>query len=64
VVTDLKAYETEGAQLVAEKIHLVYCMKKHLRKMDELKQSVQLAVHEQKIHYLFTNWRRSICLEP
>jgi preprotein translocase subunit SecA len=23
--------------------------KKHLRKMDELKQSVQLAVHEQKI---------------
>jgi preprotein translocase subunit SecA len=25
--------------------------KKHLRKMDELKQSVQLAVHEQKIHY-------------
>jgi preprotein translocase subunit SecA len=25
--------------------------KKHLRKMDELKQSVQLAVHEQKILY-------------
>jgi preprotein translocase subunit SecA len=55
VVTDLKkAYETEGRQLVAdfEKNITLAIMdeawKKHLRKMDELKQSVQLAVHEQK----------------
>lgn len=55
VVTDLKkAYETEGAQLVADfekNITLAIvdeAWKKHLRKMDELKQSVQLAVHEQK----------------
>ena len=55
VVTDLKkAYETQGTQLVADfekNITLAIvdeAWKKHLRKMDELKQSVQLAVHEQK----------------
>jgi preprotein translocase subunit SecA len=55
VVTDLKkAYETEGRQLVADfekniTLSIVdEAWKKHLRKMDELKQSVQLAVHEQK----------------
>ena len=55
VVTDLKiAYDTQGAQLVADfekNITLAIvdeAWKKHLRKMDELKQSVQLAVHEQK----------------
>ncbi len=55
VVTDLKlAYETKGAQLVSDfekNITLAIvdeAWKKHLRKMDELKQSVQLAVHEQK----------------
>lgn len=55
VVTDLpKAYETEGTQLIADfekNITLAIvdeAWKKHLRKMDELKQSVQLAVHEQK----------------
>ena len=55
VVTDLKkAYETQGRQLVADfekNITLAIvdeAWKKHLRKMDELKQSVQLAVHEQK----------------
>jgi hypothetical protein len=51
--------------LISKKYHFIYCrwsLKKHLRKMDELKQSVQLAVHEQ-IHYL-TNWKPSICLEP
>ncbi|MBC5863195.1 preprotein translocase subunit SecA [Flavobacterium turcicum] len=55
VVTDLKkAYETQGSQLIADfekNITLAIvdeAWKKHLRKMDELKQSVQLAVHEQK----------------
>ena len=55
VVTDLKkAYESKGHQLVADfekNITLAIvdeAWKKHLRKMDELKQSVQLAVHEQK----------------
>jgi preprotein translocase subunit SecA len=55
VVTDLKrAYESNGNQLVADfekNITLAIvdeAWKKHLRKMDELKQSVQLAVHEQK----------------
>jgi preprotein translocase subunit SecA len=55
VVTDLKkAYDSKGAQLVADfekNITLAIvdeAWKKHLRKMDELKQSVQLAVHEQK----------------
>jgi preprotein translocase subunit SecA len=55
VVTDLKkAYETHGQQLVGDfekNITLAIvddAWKKHLRKMDELKQSVQLAVHEQK----------------
>jgi preprotein translocase subunit SecA len=55
VVTDLKkAFESEGKQLVADfekNITLAIvdeAWKKHLRKMDELKQSVQLAVHEQK----------------
>ncbi len=55
VVTDLKkAYESKGLQLVADfekNITLAIvdeAWKKHLRKMDELKQSVQLAVHEQK----------------
>lgn len=55
VATDLeKAYETEGRQLVQDfekNITLAIiddAWKTHLRKMDELKQSVQLAVHEQK----------------
>ena len=55
VVTDLKkAFESKGNQLVADfekNITLAIvdeAWKKHLRKMDELKQSVQLAVHEQK----------------
>ena len=55
VVTDLeKAYETKGKQLVTDfekNITLAIiddAWKTHLRKMDELKQSVQLAVHEQK----------------
>ncbi|QYJ68362.1 preprotein translocase subunit SecA [Flavobacterium litorale] len=55
VVTNLeKAYQTEGRSLVADfekNITLAIvdeAWKKHLRKMDELKQSVQLAVHEQK----------------
>ncbi len=55
VVTNLqKAYETEGKQLMADfekNITLAIvdeAWKKHLRKMDELKQSVQMAVHEQK----------------
>lgn len=55
VVTNLqKAYETEGKQLVTDfekNITLAIiddAWKTHLRKMDELKQSVQLAVHEQK----------------
>ncbi len=55
VVTDLeKAYETNGKQLITDfekNISLAIiddAWKTHLRKMDELKQSVQLAVHEQK----------------
>ncbi len=55
VVTDLeKAYETKGKQLINDfekNITLAIvddAWKVHLRKMDELKQSVQLAVHEQK----------------
>ena len=55
VVTDLeKAYNTKGKQLIADfekNITLAIvddAWKTHLRKMDELKQSVQLAVHEQK----------------
>ncbi len=55
VVTDLeKAYTSEGKTLVTDfekNITLAIvdeAWKKHLRKMDELKQSVQLAVHEQK----------------
>jgi preprotein translocase subunit SecA len=55
VTTNLeKAYETEGKQLVNDfekNITLAIiddAWKTHLRKMDELKQSVQLAVHEQK----------------
>ena len=55
VVTDLeKAYNTEGKQLITDfekNITLAIiddAWKTHLRKMDELKQSVQLAVHEQK----------------
>jgi preprotein translocase subunit SecA len=55
VVTDLeKAYETKGTQLINDfekNITLAIvddAWKVHLRKMDELKQSVQLAVHEQK----------------
>ena len=55
VATDLeRAYETEGKQLVNDfekNITLAIIddsWKTHLRKMDELKQSVQLAVHEQK----------------
>jgi len=55
VVTDLKkAFDSNGTQLVADfekNITLAIvdeAWKKHLRKMDELKTSVQLAVHEQK----------------
>ncbi|MFP9115094.1 preprotein translocase subunit SecA [Flavobacterium sp. RHBU_3] len=55
VVTNLeKAYQTEGLSLIDDfekNITLAVvddAWKKHLRKMDELKQSVQLAVHEQK----------------
>ncbi|MBQ0768472.1 MAG: preprotein translocase subunit SecA, partial [Bizionia sp.] len=55
VVTDLeKAYESKGKELVNDfekNIALAIIddsWKTHLRKMDELKQSVQLAVHEQK----------------
>ncbi|MEO6347537.1 MAG: preprotein translocase subunit SecA, partial [Aquaticitalea sp.] len=55
VVTDLeKAYKTQGKQLINDfekNITLAIvddAWKTHLRKMDELKQSVQLAVHEQK----------------
>lgn len=55
VVTNLKeAYESNGKQLVTDfekNITLAIIddsWKTHLRKMDELKQSVQLAVHEQK----------------
>jgi preprotein translocase subunit SecA len=55
VVTNLKqAYETNGEGLVNDfekNVTLAIideAWKTHLRKMDELKQSVQLAVHEQK----------------
>ncbi len=55
VVTNLKeAYETKGKSLIEDferNITLALiddAWKVHLRKMDELKQSVQLAVHEQK----------------
>ncbi len=55
VATDLeKAYESNGKQLIQDfekNITLAIiddAWKNHLRKMDELKQSVQLAVHEQK----------------
>jgi preprotein translocase subunit SecA len=55
IVTNLKdAYESDGKQLVTDfekNITLAIvddAWKVHLRKMDELKQSVQLAVHEQK----------------
>jgi len=55
VVTNLeKAYATQGKSLVSDfekNITLAIvdeAWKKHLRKMDEMKTSVQLAVHEQK----------------
>lgn len=55
VITNLKdAYESKGKKLVSDfekNITLAIiddAWKVHLRKMDELKQSVQLAVHEQK----------------
>ncbi|MDM1396151.1 preprotein translocase subunit SecA [Myroides odoratimimus] len=55
IVTNLEeAYATEGMSLINDfekNITLTIldeAWKKHLRKMDELKQSVQLAVHEQK----------------
>jgi preprotein translocase subunit SecA len=55
VVSDLKlAYESKGETLIKDfekNISLAIIdesWKNHLRKMDELKQSVQLAVHEQK----------------
>ena len=55
VVTNLeKAYQTEAKSLITDfekNVTLAIideAWKKHLRKMDELKQSVQLAVHEQK----------------
>ena len=54
-MTDLKqAYQTNGKSLINDferNITLAIIdnsWKDHLRKMDELKQSVQLAVHEQK----------------
>ncbi|HJS01294.1 MAG TPA: preprotein translocase subunit SecA, partial [Flavobacterium sp.] len=55
IVTNLeKAYATEAKSLLTDfekNVSLAIideAWKKHLRKMDELKQSVQLAVHEQK----------------
>lgn len=55
IVTNLEeAYQTQGMSLIDDfekNITLTIlddAWKKHLRKMDELKQSVQLAVHEQK----------------
>ncbi|WP_264558127.1 preprotein translocase subunit SecA [Flavobacterium sp. N2270] len=55
IVTNLeKAYQTEAKSLITDfekNVSLAIideAWKKHLRKMDELKQSVQLAVHEQK----------------
>ncbi|MFK8283827.1 preprotein translocase subunit SecA [Capnocytophaga canis] len=55
IVTDLKeAYESNGKKLISDfekNITLAIIdeeWKTHLRRMDELKQSVQLAVHEQK----------------
>tara|TARA_B100001109_G_C18853339_1_gene470465 strand:- start:322 stop:2478 length:2157 start_codon:yes stop_codon:yes gene_type:complete len=55
IVTDLeKSYKSEGENLIMDfekSISLAIIdekWKNHLRKMDELKQSVQLAVHEQK----------------
>src|SRR6056300_1123674 len=55
IVTDLeKAFESKGKSLISDfekNIALALideAWKNHLRKMDELKQSVQLAVHEQK----------------
>ncbi|AWM14413.1 preprotein translocase subunit SecA [Flavobacterium sp. NRK F10] len=55
IVTNLeKAYQTEAKSLITDfekNVTLAIideAWKKHLRKMDELKQSVQLAVHEQK----------------
>src|SRR5699024_6877499 len=55
VATDLEqAYETEGKQLITDfeknitRAIIDDSWKTHLRKMDDLKQSVQLAVHEQK----------------
>ena len=55
IVTDLKkSFETDGENLIEDfekNISLAIIdekWKNHLRKMDELKQSVQLAVHEQK----------------
>jgi preprotein translocase subunit SecA len=55
IVTDLKkSFETNGKNLIDDfekNISLAIIdekWKNHLRKMDELKQSVQLAVHEQK----------------
>lgn len=55
IVTDLqRAFETKGKSLISDfekNISLALideAWKNHLRKMDELKQSVQLAVHEQK----------------
>ena len=55
ITTDLKeAYESEGKQIIVDfekNISLAIiddAWKTHLRQMDELKQSVQLATHEQK----------------
>jgi preprotein translocase subunit SecA len=73
VVTDLKRlWWNRRKQLVADfekniTLSIVdEAWKKHLRKMDELKQSVQLAVHEQRIHCLFTSLKLStystVCL--
>ena len=82
VVTNLKeAYESNGKQLVNDfekNITLAIVddsWKTHLRKMDELKQSVQLAVHEQKDPLLIYKFEAfelfklnsaafTLCLEP
>jgi preprotein translocase subunit SecA len=71
VVTDLeKSYETKGKQLINDfekNITLAIvddAWKTHLRKMDELKQSVQLAVHEQKIRCSSISLRPSNSLKP
>lgn len=63
-----KAIETSGKEIVYtfEKLMVLNQIdeewKEHLREMDELKTAVYNATLEQKIHYLYINWNRSICL--